>query len=120
VIRTIVWRNLDTGADPTAAAAAMRRRPRSSMGSYSCGQFLAEPPEWLWLVLPEDEPLDFVVLVDVVLVVPPLAALAIAAPPPASKPSTETVATASRSLSRVILYLLSVGVIAPSQGEDTP
>ncbi|HYZ77850.1 MAG TPA: hypothetical protein VE596_10810 [Gaiellaceae bacterium] len=74
------------------------------MGSYTCGQFLAEPPEWLGLVLPEDEPLDFVVLVDVVvLVVPPLAALAIAAPPPASRPSTDTVATASRSLSRVIL-----------------
>ena len=48
------------------------------MGSYSCGQFLAEPPEWLWLVLPEDEPLDFVVLVDVVvLVVPPLAAFGV-------------------------------------------
>ena len=87
------------------------------MGSYSCGQFLAEPSEWRWLVLPEDEPLDFVVLVDVV-VVPPLAALAIAAPPPASRPSTETVATASRSLSRVIHYLLSVGVIAPGQGGD--
>jgi len=91
------------------------------MGSYSCGQFLAEPPEWLGLVLPEDEPLDFVVLVEVVvLVVPPLAALAIAAPPPASRPSTETVATASRSLSRVILYLLSVGVIAPDQGGGAP
>ena len=89
------------------------------MGSYSCGQFLAEPPEWLWLVLPEDEPLDLVVLVEmVVLVVPPLAALAIAAPPPASRPSTETVATASRSLSRVILYLLSVGVITSGQGGD--
>ena len=89
------------------------------MGSYSCGQFLAEPPEWLWLVLPEDEPLDFVVLVEVVvLVVPPLAALATAAPPPASRPSTETVATATRSLSRVILYLLSVGVIASGQGGD--
>ena len=89
------------------------------MGSYSCGQFLAEPPEWLWLVLPEDEPLDFVVLVEVVvLVVPPLAALAIAAPLPASRPSTETVATASRSLSHVILYLLSVGVIASGQGGD--
>jgi hypothetical protein len=89
------------------------------MGSYSCGQFLAEPPEWLWLVLPEDEPLDLVVLVDVVvLVVPPLAALAIAAPPPASRPSTETVATASRSLSRVIHYLLSVGVVTPGQGGD--
>jgi hypothetical protein len=91
------------------------------MGSYSCGQFLAEPPEWLWLVLPEDEPLDLVVLVDVLVpVVPPLAALAIAAPPPASMPSTDTVATASRSLSRVILYLLSVGVIAPSQGGHAP
>ena len=91
------------------------------MGSYSCGQFLAEPPEWLWLVLPEDEPLDLVVLVDVLVpVVPPLAALAIAAPPPASRPSTDTVATASRSLSRVILYLLSVGVIAPSQGGHAP
>ena len=61
--------------------------------------------------LPEDEPLEDVVLVvfavDVVLVEPPLAALAIAAPPPASRPSTDTVARASRSLSRVIRYLLS-------------
>lgn len=61
--------------------------------------------------LPEDEPLDFVVLVvfavDVVLVEPPLAALAIAAPPPASRPSADTVATPSRSRSRVIPYLLS-------------
>jgi hypothetical protein len=61
--------------------------------------------------LPEDDPLDFVVLVvfavDVVPVEPPPAALAIAAPPPASRPSTDTVATPSRSRSRVIPYLLS-------------
>ena len=59
----------------------------------------------------EDDPLDFVVLVvfavDVVPVDPPLAALAIAAPPPASRPSTDAVATPSRSRSRVIPYLLS-------------
>ena len=71
---------------------------------------------WLGLVLPEDEPLDFVVLVDVVVLVDPLAALAMAAPPPASRPRTEAVATASRSLSRIVLYLLSV-VVVPAADE---
>jgi hypothetical protein len=70
--------------------------------------------------LPEDEPLEGVVLVvfavDVVLTwPPPLAALAIAAPPPASRPSTETVATPSRSRSRVIPYLLSPRGHRPSE-----
>ena len=74
--------------------------------------------------LPEDEPLDFEVLVvfavDVVSVEPPLAALAIAAPPPASRPSTDTVATPSRSRSRLIPYLLSLVVIAPASVEARP
>jgi hypothetical protein len=69
------------------------------------------PVDRLGVDLPGDEPLECVVLVvfavDVVLAWPPLAALAIAAPPPASRPSTETVATPSRSPSRVIPYLLS-------------